>query len=261
LNTLVHYISKITALAWQPLAWVALLLAFGVLLLCLKPVRAVVWGRRFCIGALALLLLLGFQGPPNYLLRQLEDQYAAPSGDLSGYVGMVVLGGAFGGFDGRDHGQPALGCAAERVVIPVPLMTEYPHMRLLFTGGTAAILSPRGAEADVAESYFRRMGVDMRRLVLEKKSRNTYENAAFSAQLLGEAKKSRWLLVTSAAHMPRAMATFEKAGWNVTAYPVDYQSARTPITLDYSLDSAPWDWAVWLRESTGLLIYRMLGRA
>jgi uncharacterized SAM-binding protein YcdF (DUF218 family) len=261
LNTLLHYLSKATALAFQPLAWVALLLVCGLILSRFRPIRAALWGRRFCFAALVLLLLLGWQGPPNALLRELEDRYAVPTGDLSGYVGMVVLGGVFGGFDGREHGQPALGCAAERVVIPVPLMAEYPHMQLLFSGGSAAILSQRRAEADVAASYFKRMGVDMQRVALESRSRNTFENAAFTAELIGDRKTQRWLLVTSAAHMPRAMATFKREGWNVTAYPVDYQSAYVSAMSSYSLDSAPWEWALWFRETTGLLIYRWLGRA
>ncbi len=262
MQTALHYASKLFAYALSPLAWVAALLVIGVGLMLLRPQRAVVWGRWFCFSALALLLFLGWQNPSNFLLRQLEDQFTAPTGDLSRYHGMIVLGGAFGGFDGRGHGQVSLGCAGERVVIPVPLMAEYPAMRLHFAGGSAAILIDRGAEADVAESYFRRMGVDMKRTSFERRSRNTFENAVYSFEELrarGEQDKP-WLLVTSAAHMPRAMATFRTAGFNVTAYPVDYQSAAIDLPFTYSLEGGVWDWAVIARERVGYWVYRLAGR-
>ncbi len=260
MQTAIHYVSKIIALAWNPLSWVMTLLVVGVVLLMFKPQRAIVWGRRFCATALLLLAGVGWQYPSNALLRELEDQYTSLTGDLSQYEGMVVLGGAFGGYDGRANGQVALSCAAERVVMPVPLMAEYPNMKLLFSGGSAAILTERGAEADVAEAYFKRMGVDMTRVYFERESRNTFENAVLSAKQMGETRKKPWLLVTSASHMPRAMATFQRAGWNVTAYPVDFQSVRAELPFEYSLDAGVADWALWIRETLGLVIYSVLGR-
>ncbi|TAG79741.1 MAG: YdcF family protein [Betaproteobacteria bacterium] len=263
MQTALHYASKLFAYALSPLAWVAALLVIGVGLMLLRPHRAVIWARGFCACALVLLLFLGWQNPSNYLLRQLEDQYSAPTGDLSAYHGMIVLGGAFGGFDGRAHSQISLGCAGERVVIPVPLMSEYPAMRLHFTGGSAAVLTERASEADVAENYFRRMGVEMTRTSFERRSRNTFENAVNSFEqlnLTGEAVKP-WLLVTSATHMPRAIATFRKAGINVTAYPVDYQSAAGELPFTYSLEAGAHDYAIWLRERVGGLVYSLLDRS
>jgi uncharacterized SAM-binding protein YcdF (DUF218 family) len=146
-------------------------------------------------------------------------------------------------------------------VLPIPLMNDYSSMKLVFAGGSGTIFDNRGAEADVAEAYFRRMGVDMTRVVLERESRNTFENAEFAAKKIGDTRKKPWLLVTSAAHMPRAMATFKHAGWNVTAYPVDFQSVRADLMFAYSLESGAADWAIWVRERLGLLVYKLLGRA
>lgn len=253
--------SKLTAFAFQPLTWVAVLLLVGtVLLMFTRRPQVIGWGRRACVAAMLLLLFVGWQHPPNTLLQTLEDQYAPPRGRLDDYVGMIVLGGAFGGQDGRDHRQPAVGCAGERIIIPVPLMAEYPHMKLLFAGGTGQILSDFGPEADVAADYFARMGVDMKRVVLERESRNTFENARNAALLPEIDPKAKWLLVTSAWHMPRAMAVFERAGWNVTAYPVDWMSSRHPA-FSYDLVGGAWAWETWLRETVGQMLYRALGRA
>jgi len=92
-------------------------------------------------------------------------------------------------------------------------------------------------------------------------SRTTYENAVFTAALPGVDRTRPWLLVTSAWHMPRALATFRAAGWNVTPYPVDYRTGiRTPWT-EYSLVDSPRRWRIALHEWAGLLAYRLAGRA
>jgi uncharacterized SAM-binding protein YcdF (DUF218 family) len=258
---MLHYLSKLTTLLWQPLTWVVILLALGVLLLCTKSAVRQRWGRRLCVAALAVLLAIGWHPFPDALIAALEDRFAPPPGDLSGFHGMVVLGGAFGGDDGRDHGQPILGCAGERVVIPVPLMNQYSKMQLLFSGGDARLfVRNTRAEADVARAYFERMGTDMTRVITETKSRNTFENAVFSKDTPGIDARARWLLVTSAAHMPRALATFQKAGWNVTPYPVDYETVREASWFSYSLHDGVNSWHVALREYLGLAVYKMLGR-
>ena len=258
---MMHYLSKLTVLLWQPLTWVAVLLVAGVVLLFLRSERHRSRGRWLCVCSAVLLLAIGWQPLPEYLIRGLEESHPVPSGDLQRFNGMVVLGGVFGGDDGRDHGQVALGCAGERVVLPVPLMNQYPNMRLLFTGGSAALFTHRRAEADMARTYFERMGTDMSRTLFETRSRNTYENALFSRDVPGVDPKAPWLLVTSASHMPRALATFQKAGWNVTPYPVDFYSLHETEWLSYSLFGGVEAWQLALREYLGLAVYKLTGRA
>jgi len=258
---MLHYLSKLTVLLWQPLTWVALALLVGVALLFLRGEGPRRWGRRLCASALLLLLLIGWHPLPDAMVRALEDRYEPPAGDLSAYAGMVVLGGAFGGDDGRDHGQPILGCAGERVVVPVPLMNQYPRMKLLFSGGNARLFPQRPqAEADVARAYFERMGTDMSRVLTESASRNTYENAMLSREVPGIDAAAPWLLVTSASHMPRALATYRKAGWNVTPYPVDFETVRGATWLSYSLLDGVNAWHLALREYLGYAVYWALGR-
>lgn len=258
---MMHYLSKLTALVWQPLTWVAILLVTGVVLLFLRSERAQSRGRQLCAAAAGLLLIIGWQPLPEALIRILEETHPVPAGDLNRFTGMVVLGGAFGSDDGRDHGQVALGCAGERVVLPVPLMNQYPKMRLLFTGGSAALFAVRQPEATMARTYFERMGTDMSRTLFESRSRNTYENAVFSRDIAGVNPQLPWLLVTSASHMPRALATFQKAGWNVTPYPVDFYSQHQTEWLSYSLFGGVDAWQLALREYLGIAAYKLAGRA
>ena len=253
------YLSKLSFVLVQPLSWVVLLLLFALGISVVKPNSVVV--RSFLAATLILFLLIGWTPLSNAALRSLEDRYQPPSGDLSGYAGMIVLGGAFSGDDGRGHGQIALGCSGERVVVPVPIMNQYPHMRLLFTGGEAALFPTGNSEAGVARRYFERMGIEASRIIYEDASRNTFENSAMSARLPGVEIKSPWLLVTSASHMPRAMATFAHTGWNVTAYPVDYISAVDSSMINYSLVGGVNAWQTALREFLGFLVYRATGKA
>ena len=127
------------------------------------------------------------------------------------------------------RGAPALNEAAERMVEAAILSRRYPEARIAFSGGDAGILYSSSSEAEgaaVAADRARRCASD--RLILEAKSRDTYENAAFlKAELtrkgeLGPGK--RWLLITSAYHMPRAIGAFRKAGFDVEAWPVDYRT-------------------------------------
>ena len=72
------------------------------------------------------------------------------------------------------------------------------------------------------------LGVPEDRMTFESASRNTYENAVLTKALVAPKPGETWLLVTSAAHMPRSVGIFRAAGWPVLAYPVDYRTSGTP---------------------------------
>jgi uncharacterized SAM-binding protein YcdF (DUF218 family) len=106
------------------------------------------------------------------------------------------------------------------------------------------------------------IGIGKDRLIVERDSRNTYENALFTKQLVTPKPGERWLLVTSAYHMPRSMGIFRKAGFDVEAYPVDWRmSGRDGL---FSFTNVGTDGLgrteVAVREWIGLLAYRLRGR-
>lgn len=252
--------SKLLSFATQPLTWVVVLLLCG--LLCM-PLRRK-WGMGLGWAALTVLLLQGWQPLPDALLRQLETQHPgpAPGVALRPYAGVVLLGGALEpSYVWQGHGQPALNDAAERMTVPLALLQQYPHLRILFTGGEGQLFAAGLTEADRARIFFDSMGVPPQRVMYESASHTTYENAIFSAAVPGVNTAQPWLLLTSASHMPRAMATFRKAGWNVTPYPVDFRTGiQTPWT-QYSLAIGANKWHLALHELFGLLAYRLAGRA
>ena len=251
--------SKILALITQPLIWVFALLLLSLLVLRRWP-RA---GRRLVGTALAVLVLMAWKPLPEAILRQLESHYPemAPDAKLDGYVGMVVLGGALeSGRTQMAHVQPMLNDAGERMTGTVAVLRANPGLRVLFTGGEGALMGVGQTEAERAKMFFDSLGVNGQQVQYESASRNTYENAVLTAKLPGVDATQRWLLVTSAWHMPRSMATFQKAGWNVTAYPVDFRTGDTSNWLDFSMASGAVEWQLALHELVGLLAYRLAGR-
>jgi uncharacterized SAM-binding protein YcdF (DUF218 family) len=214
-------------------------------------------------AAVVLLALLGWEPLPNALLRQLENQYPPipAQANLTAYTGVIVLGGAFEpSYVWSVPGQSALGDAAERMTEVLPMLKHQPQLRLLFTGGEGELFAHGLTEAERAKRFFTAQGVPESQLILESASRTTFENAVFSKALPGVDAQLPWLLVTSAWHMPRAMAAFEHAGWNVTAYPVDFRAGQATPWTQYSMDEGVKKWRIALHEVFGLWIYQLTGR-
>ena len=158
--------------------------------------------------------------------------------------------------------QAVLNEAAERLVVVPELARRYPNARVLFSGGTGALRSGT-AEAKVAARLLENLGVARSRITLEDRSRNTLENAVFSKMIIQPKSGDRWLLVTSAYHMPRAIGVFRKAGFPVEPYPVDWRTrgaedaVRPFATMSDGLQRT--DTAV--HEWIGLLVYWLTGRS
>jgi uncharacterized SAM-binding protein YcdF (DUF218 family) len=245
-------------------------LLFGVVVAgaLLAPTRWYRLGRRLAWGGAVALLVCGLTPLGDVLIRPLETRFpradiAPPAGGSARPIaGIIVLGG---GEDGHAADSPqlaALNEAAERYTEAVALARRLPEARLVFSGGSGALLTAAVPEAQLAGRLFAALGIAEDRVTLEGKSRDTHENALFSARLLQPRPDQRWLLVTSAWHMPRAMGSFRRAGFAVEAWPVDYRTPRR-LQLARLHSSIPEglrriDFVV--REYVGLLAYYAAGR-
>ena len=246
-------LSKLLSAITQPLFWLSLwwLLALVLLPRFRRLASSMLWGGMLVLG------LLGFNAAPDALLRSLESQYKVPTLKQGNYyAGVIVLGGATGGpAIYKAHAQVPLGEAAERMTEPVALMRKFPNFELIFSGGEGRLVPTGTTEAEIAKVFYEEQGVDMKRVTLESKARNTRENARQVAALLGERCKQPWLLVTSAWHMPRSMAEFEATGCNVTAYPVDFHTAEESSWTEYSMAGSLGAWQKALHEYLGMFVY------
>ena len=251
--------AKFLAFLTQPLAWTGLLVLASVLCIRKRPA----WGIRLGWTALALLLILGCEPLPDALLRRLEARYPAlpATTPLNAYTGVIVLGGALEpGYVWTVPNQSALNDAAERMTEVLPLLRRQPSLRVLFTGGSGELFGENLPEADRAKRFFTSQGIAADQLLYESASRTTFENATFSKTVPGVDCTKPWLLVTSAWHMPRSMAAFQAAGWNVTAYPVDFRAGEQTPWTQYNMDGGVRKWKTALHEWLGLLAYLLTGR-
>ena len=143
------------------------------------------------------------------------------------------------------------------------LARKYPGARVIFTGGSANIVLGPAIEADVAATMLADLGLDPKRLKLDRQARNTFENAVYAKQIADPKPGERWLLVTSAWHMPRAMGLFRKAGFNVEAWPTDYRTAGTndAYVPFYSPSEGLRRLDVAVREWVGLVVNWLTGQS
>ncbi len=194
-----------------------------------------------------------------WAIRPLEDRFPQVTAYPDRVDGIVVLGGAIDDMTSRDRDTPTLTAAANRVTTFVALARRYPQARLVFTGGSGDIEQGVSNEAEFARILFAQLGLAPQRVLFESESRTTRENAVDAAALARPRDSERWVLVTSASHMPRAVGVFRHAGWAVLPWPVGYQSrdhvAAHPLSLGGKL--AVLDWAA--HEWIGLLAYRLRG--
>jgi uncharacterized SAM-binding protein YcdF (DUF218 family) len=252
-------LSKLLAFFTQPSNLIVLLGLVGLVLTRTRFARA---GWRLAAGALVVVGLIGFLPLGSVLSLPLENRF--PPWDPTGAppAGIVVLGGAINANKLATRGEVGINEAAERVVALPALAKRYPAARIIYSGGDAGLFFHHRSEADVVTELFESLGVPASRLTLEGRSRNTIENAAYSKALAQPKPGERWLLVTSALHMPRAMGAFRQAAFAVEAYPVDYQTNgwRDLLEVFGSLSGGLTRTDNALHEWIGLIAYRVTGK-
>ena len=239
---------------------IAVIVLVGLALLRTRYCRV---GRRLLIISCALLIVVCVLPLGTALTLTLEQRF--PPWVESGRPpdGVIVLGGVIDSDRSAVRGAIVLGEAAERVTEIAALARRYPAARIIFCGGNANLMFPGLPEAAYAEQLFESFGITRARVLIEDRSRNTAENARFCKALVAPKPGERWLLVTSAMHMPRAVGTFRKAGFLIEPYPVDW---RTSGWSDL--------WLLWLptadnlvttdraaKEWVGLLVYWLTGQS
>jgi uncharacterized SAM-binding protein YcdF (DUF218 family) len=251
-------LSKVLGFFALPSNLLIVLALAGILLMRTRFRR---FGQGLVIGAILLLTVFGISPVGNALMLPLEERF--PKWEAKGGAphGIVVLGGAISPDVSAARNDVALNEAAERMTAIAKLAREHPSARIVFTGGSDNLFGG-ASEADFVSDLFESFGIPRDRIVLERRARDTVENAVNTKALIQPKLGERWLLVTSAHHMPRSVGIFRKAGFPVEAYPVDFRTrGQKGLTDPFgSLASglARTDTAV--REWAGLVVYWLTGR-
>lgn len=226
------FFSKFLPLLIYPLGLACLLILAAIFLY--KRVR---WQQAVLILTLLILLLSSNRWTVAWLTRSLEWRYLPPP-ELSAESlqaaqkplaeVIVVLGGAT-----ESHLFPRpfveVNGAGDRVFYAAYLYKLGAAPHLLLSGGRIDWLETRDAPAQDMATLLMMMGIPQEALWLEPDSRNTAENAAHAYQFLAPKGIQRIILVTSAAHMPRAVQLFEKQGFQVIPAPTDYTLTQAEL--------------------------------
>jgi uncharacterized SAM-binding protein YcdF (DUF218 family) len=247
------HLGKILGLLDEPLTWFIVWWAFALVFQTKRPTLA----RRMLWSSLAALLLCGVIPIVDRPLRALEEAYPVPTQQqLDQQVGIIVLGGSFSDpWIYQDHQQVALNASAERLTQAVYLMRQHPTWTLVFTGGEGRVIASGITEGQIALQFFKEMGVDEKRIIIEQQSRTTQENAQRVQQLLGDQCRQPWLLITSAAHMRRGLQSFSNTQCQLTPYPTDYMTSSITPWHEYSLLTGLKHLQLAMHEGMGWLYY------
>lgn len=222
------------------------LITIGVLGLILILGRYRPLGQKLLVVCVAGFAVCGFLPIGNLLLLTIETRFPVWNANGAAPDGVVILGGDI-----------------DRIFAGIKLARKYPRARIVFSGGNPSLIrTDDSTEADDVEELLADSGLERDRFLFDREARNTLENAEFSKAMAQPKPGERWLLVTSAYHMPRAIGIFRKVGFAVEPYPVDRQKKREwaqVLTLDSSflarvnqVDTAVHEWA-------GLIAYRLGG--
>jgi uncharacterized SAM-binding protein YcdF (DUF218 family) len=167
----------------------------------------------------------------------------------------------------EQTGKGYFSSASDRFIQTARLYHQGHIKRIIVTGGSSKVLKNKESlkEADFVCAQLAQMGIPADRIINENESRNTYENAVFTKQLIDSLKiPPPYLLITSATHIPRAHHVFDKTGLSTTSYPCNYLTVERKFSFPESLlpsSEAFEKWNKFTKENIGLLVYKLTGKA
>jgi len=258
MDSLFFYLSKFAWAILSPINLIIILASFATILVLFNAQKS----------AKRILVLLLFINVPmlvypigDLLIYPLESRFQQPAIMPSNIDGIIVLGGAESLRNSASWQQAQVNEAAERYIYTAKLAKHYPTVPVIYTGGSGSIQFRDDAKsADIAMSLLNASGVQAQQLIIESASRNTAQNFELIKPLLPK-KFGRYLLVTSAFHMPRSVGIARQNYIDVIPYPVDYRSDQPALRtwqLDYLNHMQTFNTA-W-REWVGLTVYYLTGK-
>ena len=191
----------------------------------------------FFISAVLLFIVFAIIPTGPSLLAHLESRYERPSKMPEDITGVIILGGAFDTYLSNIYGVPVFNDGVERVLDGVMLARYYKDSTLLFSGGSGRLTHRERTEAMDAQTFISNYPDLTGRAKFEDQSRNTWQNASLSLRLIKPQPDEKWILVTSAYHMPRAVEMFKAAGWpRMVLWPTDYRTKGKMDFMPHKLD-------------------------
>ncbi len=257
MDTVFFIASKILSFTLSPLIWFFALLIIAIIINKPNFKKRVLWATIIFFYLLSNSFLVDeamrwWEVPPVK-----TEQLNAP------YDYIVILGGMMSYYDTQTN-QIGINTSIDRLLQGLKLYKKGYAKKMLISGGDGSLLKSIGKEAEIIKMYLNDIGLDNDHILIESESKNTYENAKYSAQLLKNDSASKILLITSAYHMKRALACFKKQGIDADYYPAERYSGKRKYTFDHLFIpdlNAIEKWDRLIHEWIGYLIYIVMGYA
>lgn len=251
--------SKIVGVILDPLHIMVALLLLTTISCFSSDARTVKVGRITSV-CIALIFVLSIIFPVGqWMLAPLENKFVTM---LPARVdGIILLTGDEDPITSEARGLPVGGHATQRYMYAARLLKQYPKAKLVIVGTTAPF-SPRlqYTTKAISSQFLKDLKIPISHVIFETKSRNTKENAEFAKKLIKPKKNEKWLLLTSAFHLPRAVLCFEKVGWKTIPVAADYFTDGTPHFLSsFNLAHQMRLIRIARHEYVGLVSYWLMG--
>ena len=252
------YLSKILWLILNPFNFFIFITLLSIFLYFVKLRRLsfIIFLINFVFITLISFLPIG-----SYLIYNIEKEYHSYIKPPEKVDGILILGGVTNALLYNEYYQISLNGSSERLVESVFIIKKFDKAKVIFSGGSGLVNRPDLDHAQVAKSFYKKIGIETNKIIFEDESRNTYENIIYSKKIANPKINENWLLITSASHMKRALLIADKNNWKLIPYPVDFKNIKNfklipNLELLKNLNSFQQGTHEWL----GLISYYLMGR-
>jgi len=178
------------------------------------------------------------------------------------YDYIIILGGPLSYYD-KEYDQVGFNPCVDRVFQAVKFYLQGKSDYILYCGGDGTLTQNLGKESYIMKKYLIDLGLPAENIIVEDKSRNTYENVKYALEIiLKNNKNPKLLVITSAYHVKRVLLCFKKFNIECDYYPVDRMTGKKKKYDLFSLmptSTAIWYWEIFLHELFGLISYKIMG--
>jgi len=241
-------ISKILAFLIKPSFWILTLLLTSI----------IIKNKRTLLLTLTLFFYVFFTN--EYLYNKLVKNWETKQISINEIEENYDLGIVLGGFSDYDYNtnRHNFKKEADRLIYTIQLYNRGVIKKIFISGGNGKLSSNKFKESETIKSFLINNNIPKKDILIESESKNTRENALFTAKLIR--RNSKNLLITSAIHMKRSMLCFEKAGINVVAFPVDNTMTYSSKNIEHIIlpkARVLEYWEEFIHEIIGYQIYKI----
>ena len=198
---------------------------------------------------------------PDMIATFFENRFERPAVIPDDVTGFVVIGFGIDRRVSQNRDIITFNCASQREISLIELSRKYPNKKFIYTAGGTKSPKLKKLSDTTKELIEDLTGKLPPNIMFEEHARDTRQNAKYSYQMAKPKPGEKWVLVTSAMNMPRAVGAFKKVGWDtIIPYPVDYRTiGRYDLTVNLSLYHGFRLWTTTAYEIVGLIYYYLVG--